>query len=775
MSTGDGAGVAHVGYSYNGDIEHNTIMFNQTTNPTITTNGGGLLVMGAPDQDPLRARSPNDNDCLSPPGTISPSDGTGPGLSSTPTSSWATLRMPAAAAACACSTSTEPMSSTSRRATPNTNWPTITGHAALPAFQSQTPWNAVQVTNNIIANNVAGWDGGGVSLQDALAVDFVNNTIASNNTTASSGVLFKTLFAPIASTQGNNCTTAGGSHSCPQPAGLVSVTNSAILKANIDQITTWEGCSLARLAMVRLAQLTNQPQCYNYSVPQTLQRSVLAEQVDPHRRGWTRSRFASTCRTSCHASTRISEHTCSDGTQATTGACDDPHAQTSYWDIGVRGDKALVITRRGLSPFYSALSNADQVGGGSNDLLGTQCSCQHSNAMYCNGSRLPVEAVIDGAYGWQVPPGTNETNPLPNTPFTLVAGATVDEGNNWINLRWGPLTPSFSVNNTQIYSFDPHLQASSKAINVVTPLQNKAFSLAPTTDFYGNSRGGAVDIGAVEAPNPPTPTLTSITPSSGFRGQTVPVTFKGTFLVAPVVVVGGTGITVDPATVVVVDSNTVTASLAIAGNTTVGTHGVTITTPGGTSNSVNFTVTNPPAPTVTSITPNTGAQLTTVSVTIKGTNFYAPTISVAGNGQFTVTNVTAVNLQTITATIQVNATATAGSHVVTVSTPGGNATTSFTVTNSTAAPTLSSINPTSHAKGRFPFQVTLTGTKFVAGAVVNLSGSTTGITRGAVTVSADGTQITQNWTITTAATSGVRTVTVQTPAGTTATKNFTIN
>src|SRR6202020_1964901 len=31
MSTGDGGGVAHIGFSYNGDIEHNTIIFNQST------------------------------------------------------------------------------------------------------------------------------------------------------------------------------------------------------------------------------------------------------------------------------------------------------------------------------------------------------------------------------------------------------------------------------------------------------------------------------------------------------------------------------------------------------------------------------------------------------------------------------------------------------------------------------------------------------------------------------------------------------------------------
>ena len=62
-------------------------------------------------------------------------------------------------------------------------------------------WYSVNVTNNIIANNVAGWDGGGVWLLDSLAVNFVNNTIASNDTTASAGTLFNAYFAPLASDQ----------------------------------------------------------------------------------------------------------------------------------------------------------------------------------------------------------------------------------------------------------------------------------------------------------------------------------------------------------------------------------------------------------------------------------------------------------------------------------------------------------------------------------------------------------------------------------------------
>ena len=56
--------------------------------------------------------------------------------------------------------------------------------------------------NNIIANNVAGWDGAGNFVAGRLNMNIINNTIMSNDTTASSGVLFNTLGAPLASTQG---------------------------------------------------------------------------------------------------------------------------------------------------------------------------------------------------------------------------------------------------------------------------------------------------------------------------------------------------------------------------------------------------------------------------------------------------------------------------------------------------------------------------------------------------------------------------------------------
>src|SRR2546429_2520997 len=59
-------------------------------------------------------------------------------------------------------------------------------------------------------------------------------------------------------------------------------------------------------------------------------------------------------------------------------------------------------------------------------------------SFYCDGSRTPPEAK---ASGWQVPPGISDAT-VPNPIFNLTPAATVDEGNNWINMAWGPLSMS---------------------------------------------------------------------------------------------------------------------------------------------------------------------------------------------------------------------------------------------------------------------------------------------------------------------------------------------
>ncbi len=169
--------------------------------------------MGAPDADPVCVGAAADIDCTFAPNSVTPSDGIGPLLTIN-----ANLIMGNSAES----------GSGGGIALQNVNGSEVVSFPTNPS-----EWNRVVITNNIITNNVAGWDGAGVSLLDALNTDIINNTIASNDTTASSGPLFNTLGAPLASSQGPTCTANCGTTSAPQPAGIVSVQNSAILGANL--------------------------------------------------------------------------------------------------------------------------------------------------------------------------------------------------------------------------------------------------------------------------------------------------------------------------------------------------------------------------------------------------------------------------------------------------------------------------------------------------------------------------------------------------------------
>ncbi len=149
--------------------------------------------------------------------------------------------------------------------------------------------------------------------------------------------------------------------------------------------------------------------------------------------------------------------------------------------------------------------------------------------------------------------------------------------------------------------------------------------------IYSIVAPSAVD---AQSPAPGAPTLTSLSPNQGIRGTTVAVTLTGTNFIAggTTVTVSGTGITV---TGVTVSSNTsLTANFALDAAAALGARNVTVTTAGGTSAALSFTV-NPPAPgapTLTSVSPNQGTQGTTVAVTLTGTNFVvgATTVTVSG-------------------------------------------------------------------------------------------------------------------------------------------------
>ncbi len=139
-----------------------------------------------------------------------------------------------------------------------------------------------------------------------------------------------------------------------------------------------------------------------------------------------------------------------------------------------------------------------------------------------------------------------------------------------------------------------------------------------TSSVICGRSNNAVDVGAVEfgGATAAAPTLASIAPSSARRGQAVSVTLTGANLTgATAVTVSGTGVNaITVSNLVVVNDTTITATFTIqAGAAITGgnaTHTVSVQTPGGTSNTVSFTVFGP---TVASITPVSGRRGTTVT------------------------------------------------------------------------------------------------------------------------------------------------------------------
>jgi hypothetical protein len=87
---------------------------------------------------------------------------------------------------------------------------------------------------------------------------------------------------------------------------------------------------------------------------------------------------------------------------------------------------------------------------------------------------------------------------------------------------------------------------------------------------------------------PAAPTLGNVSPSAGAPGSSVSVTLNGSNLGSSLTIGAGSGITVT--NVVAVNPTQVTASFTIAAGATAGPANVTLTTAGGTSNPVVFTI-----------------------------------------------------------------------------------------------------------------------------------------------------------------------------------------
>ena len=426
LSTGDGGGFAHLGFIYNGDIEHNWFVFNQSINPTLTTSGGGAIIHGAPvDQSVIggvvtECGSVTDVDCA--PGL---SDGVGPGL---------------VINANLFQGNTAEEGNGGGLMLMHVNGNDVLNNPSNPAN-----WYTVNVTNNVFVNNVAGWAGGGVSLLDAVLVNFSHNTVASNDSTSSAGVEFGSLGAPQANQPPPGCDPTNN----PTCAGF-QIATSNHLPAGLE--TEHHSANLSRaFTNPSVTCPAGHPQCTTFSNP-----------VLDHNIFWQNRSFYITAPANSPVIVNPSLQ------QASTGACPASTPVTglqsggTYWDIGVYNDSSPTTAAAGnprLHPTNSTLSSGGYGGNGNNP---TPPGFTHQ---YCNGPRVPPEiatvlcggpngnanapgCIQPGAVGLTTNPGVPDSLVPPLPIFTLTPAATVDEGSNWINMFYGPLSLFNSVTYT---------------------------------------------------------------------------------------------------------------------------------------------------------------------------------------------------------------------------------------------------------------------------------------------------------------------------------------
>ena len=151
----DGAGIGHLGLSTGGQINDNKIIFNQSfrQTPGLEVDGGGILIAGT---DPFPggfAQTTGSghvqiNRNLIQGNQAGAGDGAGIAL---------------------------------RR---------VNGNDVATDPTQISKWWAINVRNNTLANNVAGFGGGAISLLDAIRVNILSNTITNNESTATAGAAF---------------------------------------------------------------------------------------------------------------------------------------------------------------------------------------------------------------------------------------------------------------------------------------------------------------------------------------------------------------------------------------------------------------------------------------------------------------------------------------------------------------------------------------------------------------------------------------------------------
>lgn len=257
------------------------------------------------------------------------------------------------------------------------------------------------------------------------------------------------------------------------------------------------------------------------------------------------------------------------------------------------------------------------------------------------------------------------------------------------------------------------VQLTAGDIAAATTLRISVFNPEP-----GGGNSNAVDLAITN----PKPRITALGPDTAVAGSAdVPMIVSGDgFVAASVVRFNG----VDLPTTLITNTQ-VSVVVPAAGLINAGVYPVVVFNPepgGGTSNIVNFTVTNPPA-TITVINPGqVAAGSPQFTLTIQGSDFVNGAI-VQINGQDRPT--TFVSSTQMTVVIPPEDIALAGSVSVAVvnPAPGGGSTNTVQLAILNPVPALTGIAPANVNAGSVGFTLTVNGSGFVQGSVVRVDGN----------------------------------------------------
>jgi len=310
-------------------------------------------------------------------------------------------------------------------------------------------------------------------------------------------------------------------------------------------------------------------------------------------------------------------------------------------------------------------------------------------------------------------------------------------------------------------------------VTAVVPAIDIASSGTVAVTVFNPALGGGTSGSLTFTINDPVPGLASLSPTSAVvGGPSFALTLTGSnFVSGSVVKWNGVALTTT-----LVDATHLTAVVPTSDLTSAGTASVTVFNPtpaGGTTSPLVFTI-NAPVPTLATLAPNSAAAGSPAfTLTLTGTGFVSTSV-VKWNGVALVTTI--VSVTQVTAAVPAANISAVGSASVTVfnPTPGGGTSSpqTFTINATNPAPTLGSLSANSAIAGGPAFILTLTGSNFVSGTVVDWNGvalATTFVSATQVSVTIPSSDI---------ATAGTASITIFNPApggGTSSPQTFTID